>query len=572
MIDLSNSHKHIDHCGRLFSTLKGMCTFHDISVETYKSRRRLGYTLEQALTGSGIKRTPSIACKDHKGNEFPSVKAMCKYYGVNEPVYYARLKRGCTLEQALTGNGIKQTTSIVCKDHKDNEFPSVKDMCAYYGVDDSTYYARLNRGCTLEQALTGNGAKRTPSIACKDHKDNEFPSVKAMCEYYDVDDATYYDRLKRGCTLEQALTGSGIKRTPSIACKDHKDNEFPSVKAMCKYYGVGVFTYYVRLNQGYTLEQALMGNGVKRTTSVACKDHKDNEFPSVKAMCAYYGVDDSTYYARLNRGCTLEQALTGNGAKRTPSIACKDHEDNEFLSVKAMREHYGVSDVTYYDRLKRGYTLEQALTGNGVKRSASIACKDHKDNEFPSVKDMCEYYGVDDSTYYNRLKRGYTVEQALTGNGLKRSASIACKDHKDNEFPSVKTMCAYYGVDASVYRNRLKRGYTVEQALTGKGIKQDIRYKYYDHEGNGFTSLEGMCVYHGVTVYSYQTRLKQGYTLEQALLCDVEFRTDHKGRVFDTIDAMCKHYNTVRETYYSRLQKGYTKEQALTGEKPNKNN
>jgi len=81
-----------------------------------------------------------------------------------------------------------------------------------------------------------------------------------------------------------------------------------------------------------------------------------------------------------------------------------------------------------------------------------------------------------------------------------------------------------------------------------------------------------MCVYHGVTVYSYQTRLKQGYTLEQALLCDVEFRTDHKGRVFDTIDAMCKHYNTVRETYYSRLQKGYTKEQALTGEKPNKNN
>jgi len=63
MIDLSNSHKHIDHCGRLFSTLKGMCTFHDISVETYKSRRRLGYTLEQALTGSGIKRTPSIACK-----------------------------------------------------------------------------------------------------------------------------------------------------------------------------------------------------------------------------------------------------------------------------------------------------------------------------------------------------------------------------------------------------------------------------------------------------------------------------------------------------------------------------
>jgi len=51
----------------------------------------------------------------------------------------------------------------------------------------------------------------------------------------------------------------------------------------------------------------------------------------------------------------------------------------------------------------------------------------------------------------------------------------------------------------------------------GKGAKLDIRHRYYDHEGNGFDSLEGMCSFHGVTVNSYRTRRRQGYTLEQAL-------------------------------------------------------
>ena len=305
VFDLSIPRKYIDHYGRLFSTVRDMCAFHDVSVKTYQSRRYLGYTIEQALTKDVVKYI------DHCGRLFSTVRDMCAFHDVPVKTYQSRRYVGHTVEQALTGDIVKQTTSVACKDHKDNEFPSVKAMCEYYGVVDVTFYARLKRGCTLEQALTGSGLKHSAPSACKDHKGNEFPSAKAMCKYYGVSEPVYYGRLKRGCTLEQALTGSAPSPTAPIICKDHKDNEFPSVRAMCKYYGINDSVYYARLKQGYTLEQALTGSGLKQTASIICKDHNGMEFPSISAMCKYHGVTTASYYTRLKKRLYIRAGTNG---------------------------------------------------------------------------------------------------------------------------------------------------------------------------------------------------------------------------------------------------------------------
>jgi len=303
-----------------------------------------------------------------------------------------------------------------------------------------------------------------------------------------------------------------------------------------------------------------------------CVDHCGRLFSSVKEMCTFHNVLACTYRFRLKSGFTLEQALSDNYLGSDDLNARLDHSSKSFKSVKEMCSHYGISVGGYYARLRQGYTKEQALTKE--LRGDLVKCVDHNGMEFSSADAMCKHHNVQPQTYGSRIRRGYTLEQALTGKGIRKTISVTCKDHKDNEFPSVKAMCDYYGIDESNYYVRLKRGYTLEQALTGKGTKRDTRYKHYDHKGKGFTSLKEMCEYHGVTINNYKNKRKRGCTLEQALSCDDELakRTDHNGRVFDTIDAMCKHYNIVRATYYLRLQKGYTKEQALTGKKPNKNN
>jgi hypothetical protein len=55
-------------------------------------------------------------------------------------------------------------------------------------------------------------------------------------------------------------SGPGVtpgKRTGSRACTDHKGIEFKDQTKMCREYGVGVSTYRARINKGWTMEQAL---------------------------------------------------------------------------------------------------------------------------------------------------------------------------------------------------------------------------------------------------------------------------------------------------------------------------
>jgi hypothetical protein len=45
-------------------------------------------------------------------------------------------------------------------DHECRHFRSVKEMCRYWGVEDATYYYRRKQGFSKEEALTM--AKRKP--------------------------------------------------------------------------------------------------------------------------------------------------------------------------------------------------------------------------------------------------------------------------------------------------------------------------------------------------------------------------------------------------------------------------
>jgi len=354
VIGLSNR-KCIDHRGRLFSTVRDMCTFHNISLQTYTRRLKRGYTLEQALTGEGVKRDTPYKYYDHEGNGFTSLKDMCNYRGVTTCSYQALRKQGYTLEQALSDNtGLAKHT-----DHNGRVFDTVSAMCKYHGITNAIYYHRLKRGFTLEQALTGKDTKKDICYNHYDHEGNGFTTLKEMCAYHGVTLYGYKARLKQGCTLEQALTNNTdlAKRT------DHNGVVFDTVDAMCRHHNVVKATYYLRLQKGYTKEQALTPRDTYHCDdfdfdSNGYIDHLGRKFKTKKEMCIFHGVSVVTYCDRIQKGYTREEALT-----ITDTRCCTDHNGKQFDSAKAMCEYHGVLLSTYASRLRRGYTKEQALTG-----------------------------------------------------------------------------------------------------------------------------------------------------------------------------------------------------------------
>ena len=65
-----------DHLGNLFPSISVMCSYYNITINNFNSRRRYGWSLEKILT-TPLKANMgkrAIPCKDYLGNTFKSVK------------------------------------------------------------------------------------------------------------------------------------------------------------------------------------------------------------------------------------------------------------------------------------------------------------------------------------------------------------------------------------------------------------------------------------------------------------------------------------------------------------------
>lgn len=96
-----------------------------------------------------------------------------------------------------------------------------------------------------------------------------------------------------------------------------------------------------------------------------CVDHLGNSYPSVRDMCRHYGVAFDTYYSRLHNGWTLKDTLTKSkvgGTRGRGAIKCTDHEGNVFESRIEMANYWGIDIMVLNKRQRLGWSLKRALT------------------------------------------------------------------------------------------------------------------------------------------------------------------------------------------------------------------
>lgn len=212
----------------------------------------------------------------------------------------------------------------------------------------------------------------------------------------------------------------------------------------------------------------------------ACKDHLGVEYKSQAAMARAWGIDPVLLGTRLKmQGWDVEKALTTphveeteNKRKARSSKTCTDHEGNEYGSIREMVDAWGVSRAAYDSRLSHGWTQEEALTGNreAVARKGNrfIPCTDHTGEQFESRAAMCRAWGVPGLTYKARIEAGWTVEEALTKPVTPGGNKAPCADHTGTEFESISEMCRTWGVQGGTFSTRMRRGWSLEEALTGE--------------------------------------------------------------------------------------------------------
>lgn len=294
---------------------------------------------------------------------------------------------------------------------------------------------------------------------------------------------------------------------------DPMGTEFDSIVSLCSFWGVSVKDFYQGASQGLSMDECLkyaldcatstgdtkIDKSKKRLSDGnIVVDHTGQEFPSVSAMCEAYGVKYPTYNNRRRRGWSVERSLMSKVAEVV------DHKGNTYKSIGEMCNTYGTHFTSFCRRRKAGWSLEECLLGKGF-------VEDHNGRSFKSITAMCKFYGVDPSSYKSRVKQGLSVEEALLGNVF---------DFEGNRYYSVNEMCEHWGISYSVYIHRVYKGWSQQDALTIKPKHQTkVRVrKQKDHLGNTYPTFKAMCDAYDLPSYLVRARLDRfKFSLEAAL-------------------------------------------------------
>jgi len=183
--------------------------------------------------------------------------------------------------------------------------------------------------------------------------------------------------------------------------------------------------------------------------------------------------------------------------------------------------------------------------------------RDHLNNEFASIKEMCKFYNIGLTTYKRRRAKGMTIEEILTAENRLHSA---CEDHLGNHFESKQDMCDYYNISKDTLNIRLKKGIHLKDILT-KSRKRAVK----DHLGNPYNTILEMCEAYNISYSIYQSRRKANMSLEEILTTPVTKRgqVDPYGNKFATVEDMCKVYNRTIDGYAHCKQRGYSQYEGL---------
>ena len=200
----------------------------------------------------------AIPYVDHFGQPFINKKEMLLYWGTNPGQFDGRIKRGWTRKEALTSIRDIENTQNYCQDHLGNKFESERQMCKQWNIEYSVYHRRVNKfHWDIEEALTGIRKIDESNFKYTDHNGNKFPSYREMAEYWSITYDTLIGRLNNGYTLKQALTNTPPQEKLIYACTDAFNNQFLSKTKMFEYWNVNKQAYETRLKKGCSKLEAL---------------------------------------------------------------------------------------------------------------------------------------------------------------------------------------------------------------------------------------------------------------------------------------------------------------------------
>jgi transposase-like protein len=189
-------------------------------------------------------------------------------------------------------------------------------------------------------------------------------------------------------------------------------------------------------------------------------------------------VSLSTFVKRVGSGDSIEEALTEKAVVsfRGSHIV----EGVEYKNLPSIARAYGINEATIYRRYYNGKRGDDLVPPK--KRRNYVPPEPKKPANqieiggvtYKSIPDACRTVGIKHHTYKNRRRKGCTPEQCL---GIEpvidgRKARAKTIEYK-GELLTFNDIEKRFGLYSSTFLGRLKRGWSIEKALTTKSTHKN---------------------------------------------------------------------------------------------------
>jgi|TARA_Y100000294_G_C8542115_1_gene331629 group I intron endonuclease len=204
-----------------------------------------------------------------------------------------------SLDFAIKKFGIKNFTIQTVA--RFNSFKKLADAETYYI---KKYKSLYPNGYNLDIGGRGLGLKKYPI----ELNGKFYNNLVTIAEDYNIPVKRLESRLRLGFKLEEAVTNSKF-----LTRKQIKKGFKKTIPEYAKDYNIGVAKVYERLSRGWSLEESLEIKNREIDLSDRYNSKKLNiegrKFSSQSSAAKFYGLTHQTFFKRLKRGWTVRQAL-----------------------------------------------------------------------------------------------------------------------------------------------------------------------------------------------------------------------------------------------------------------------
>ena len=296
------------------------------------------------------------------------------------------------------------------------------------------------------------------------------------------------------------------------------------------------------------------------------RDHLGQEFGSFELMCRAWGQDSHLVLQRLKRNWDLERALTEPSRRNSgKSVATEDHLGHKFQQQNDMARCWGHTWDTVKRRLDSNWTLKKALETPSNTRMNPV----HDQNGTMigyGTQQQARNAGIGPQQLNRKLQAGVPAIDLHKNRTMTESI-----DHLGHVFEQKKAMCDYYDITVGAFSSRIKQHWSLEEALTKPVVQfEGNRGNRVAVEGKIYNSIQDACAAYGIQYNTYYKRLKMQFTPQEALMLGrlgIEKPCkDHFGNPYPQMKQMCMRYHINVRAFLGRIQTGWSLANAL--EKP----